>query len=76
MCQLGNWVKNRNCGETALALIAAQAAGEAGGHLGHCLAHARRRFVEVIENFPQPCRHALEQLGKVNGHDAKARQQA
>jgi len=31
--------------------------------------------VEVIENFPQPCQHVLEQLGKIYGHDAKARQQ-
>jgi transposase len=44
--------------------------------VGHCLAHARRRFVEVIENFPQPCRHVLEQLGTVYGNDATARKQA
>jgi transposase len=44
--------------------------------VGHCLAHARRRFVEVIENFPEPCRHVLEQLGKIYGNDATARQQA
>ena len=40
--------------------------------VGHCLAHARRRFVEVIENFPQPCQHVLEQLGTVYGNDATA----
>jgi transposase len=44
--------------------------------VGYCLAHARRRFVEVIENFPQPCRHVLEQLGTVYGNDATARKQA
>jgi transposase len=44
--------------------------------VGHCLAHARRRFVEVIENFPQPCQHVLEQLGTVYGNDATARKQA
>ncbi len=44
--------------------------------VGHCLAHARRRFVEVIENFPQPCQYVLEQLGKIYGHDAAVRQQA
>jgi transposase len=44
--------------------------------VGHCLAHARRRFVVVIENFPQPCRHVLEQLGTVYSNDAVARQQA
>jgi transposase len=44
--------------------------------VGHCLAHARRRFVEVIENFPEPCRHVLEQLGTVYGNDATAGKQA
>jgi len=44
--------------------------------VGHCLAHARRRFVEVIENFPQPCRHVLEQLSTIYGNDATARKQA
>ena len=44
--------------------------------VGHCLAHARRRFVEVTPNFPESCRHVLEQLGKIYGHDAVARKQA
>jgi transposase len=44
--------------------------------VGHCVAHARRRFVEVIENFPQPCRHLLEQLGTVYSNDATVRKQA
>jgi len=44
--------------------------------VGHCLAHARRRFVEVTPNFPEPCQHVLEQLGTIYGHDAAARQQA
>ena len=44
--------------------------------VGHCLAHARRRFVEVTPNFPEPCRYVLEQLGKIYGNDAVAREQA
>jgi len=44
--------------------------------VGHCLAHARRRFVEVTPNFPEPCRHVLEQLGEIYGNDAVAREQA
>jgi transposase len=44
--------------------------------VGHCLAHARRRFVEVTPNFPEACRHVLEQLGKIYGNDAVAREQA
>jgi transposase len=42
--------------------------------VGHCLAHGRRRFVAVAENFPAPCRHVLEQLGAVYANDALARQ--
>ena len=43
--------------------------------VGHCLAHARRRFVEVTPNFPEECRHVLEQLGEIYSHDARAREQ-
>ena len=42
--------------------------------VGHCLAHARRRFVEVTTNFPELCRHVLESLGGIYGHDAQARE--
>ncbi len=38
--------------------------------VGHCLAHARRHFVEVTPNFPEPCRFVLEPLGEVYGYDA------
>ena len=43
--------------------------------VSHCLAHARRRFVEVVANFPEECRHVLETLGEVYGYDAQAREQ-
>jgi transposase len=43
--------------------------------VSHCLAHARRRFVEVTPNFPDACRHVLEALGKIYHHDALARKQ-
>jgi len=42
--------------------------------VGHCLAHARRRFVEVTPNFPDACRHVLESLGQVYHHDELAQQ--
>jgi len=42
--------------------------------LGNCLAHGRRQFVEVAVNFPDECRHVLEMLGQVYGHDAEARE--
>jgi transposase len=41
--------------------------------VSHCLAHARRRFVEVTPNFPDACRHVLETLGEVYHHDGLAR---
>jgi transposase len=43
--------------------------------VGHCLAHARRHFVEVTPNFPQECRFVLESLGEVYGYDEAARAQ-
>jgi transposase len=43
--------------------------------IGHCLAHARRRFVEVTPNFPEECRFVLETLGVIYSNDAWAREQ-
>jgi len=42
--------------------------------LANCMAHGRRQFVDVAENFPQECLHVLEMLGQVYGHDAEARE--
>lgn len=41
--------------------------------LANCLAHGRRRFVEVAENFPDECLYVLETLGVVYGNDETAR---
>ena len=41
--------------------------------VANCLAHGRRRFVEVTPQFPAQCRHVLEALGEIYGHDAHAR---
>ena len=38
--------------------------------LANCLAHGRRQFVEVAENFPEECRYVLETLRGVYHHDA------
>jgi transposase len=43
--------------------------------VAHCLAHGRRKVVEVAGNFPDECRYILEALGEVYGHDAQARKQ-
>ena len=42
--------------------------------LANCLAHGRRQFVDVAENFPDECRYVLEMLGQVYVHDAEARE--
>lgn len=42
--------------------------------LANCIAHARRRFVEVASRFPDECRHVLEKLGEVYRNDSIARE--
>lgn len=41
--------------------------------VAHCLAHARRRFVDVREDFPGECRHLLEGLRDVYHHDSQTK---
>jgi transposase len=48
--------------------------GELQTILAHCLAHARRQFVDVYDRFPEPCRHLLESLAVVYHNDDLARQ--
>jgi len=48
--------------------------GELQTIVGHCLAHARRNFVDVYERFPEPCRYLLEALAVVYRNDASARE--
>ena len=42
--------------------------------VANCLAHGRRQFVDLVPNFPAECRYVLEQLGRVYGYDAEARE--
>jgi len=42
--------------------------------VANCLAHGRRKFVEIAPNFPEECRHVLETLGTVYYHDKLARE--
>jgi transposase len=42
--------------------------------LAHCMAHARRRFVDVVDDFPEECTYLLETLGKVYEYDAKTKE--
>jgi transposase len=41
--------------------------------LAGCIAHARRRFVDVVDNFPAEVQHVLETLREVYRTDALAR---
>lgn len=50
--------------------------GELQTILAHCLAHARRQFVDVYDRFPEPCRYLLEALAVVYRNDAVARKRA
>ena len=43
--------------------------------VGYCLAHSRRRFVNVVPSFPEQCRYVLEALSEVYGYDAQAEEQ-
>ena len=47
--------------------------GELQTILAHCLAHARRQFVDIYDRFPEPCRYLLETLAEVYRNDAIAR---
>ncbi len=38
--------------------------------LSNCIVHARRNFVEIINNFPDECEYVLKVLGKVYKNDA------
>ena len=42
--------------------------------VANCLAHGRRRFVDVAPHFPEACRYVLERLGEIYRNDAVARE--
>ena len=48
--------------------------GELKTILGNCLAHGRRKFVNVVDQFPEECRPVLESLSMVYRSDAVAKE--
>lgn len=44
--------------------------------LAHCLAHGRRGFVEIADDFPEECLHVLKTLATVYKNDAIAKEKA
>jgi hypothetical protein len=53
--------------------LAANTAGEFDTILANCMAHGRRKFVAVADNFPAECRRLLETLREVYKNDAFAK---
>ena len=47
--------------------------GELETIVANCLAHGRRKFVDVVDSFPEECRYVLESLKKVYHNDELAR---
>lgn len=43
--------------------------------VANCIAHARRKYVEVAPHFPEECRFVLETLAEVYKHDALCKEQ-
>jgi hypothetical protein len=43
--------------------------------VANCIAHARRKFVDVVEDFPEECRYVIETLREVYKFDAETKQQ-
>lgn len=53
--------------------LAANIPAELATVLCNCLAHGRRQFVSLVENFPKECRHVIEVLAEVYVNDAHCR---
>jgi transposase len=56
--------------------LAANVAGELATVVCNCLAHGRRKAVEVLAHFPEQALHIIEQLARVYHHDAHCREHA
>jgi transposase len=39
-----------------------------------CLTHARRKFADLEKVYPKPCGYALDQIGKIYGQEAAAKE--
>ena len=42
--------------------------------LANCLAHGRRNFVELLDRFPEECRHVIESFKVIYYHDKVSRE--
>ena len=55
--------------------LACNTPGDFNTILANCNAHARRRFVDIVDNFPNQCRYVLETFREVYINDAVAKKQ-
>ncbi len=53
--------------------LAQNTAGDFEAIVAHCLAHSRRKYVDVAHNFPDECEYVLEALKAVYKNDGVAR---
>jgi hypothetical protein len=53
--------------------LASSMAGDFATVLCHCLAHGRRKVIDVLEHFPEQGRHVIERLGRVYANDEHCR---
>jgi len=54
--------------------LAANFTGEFKTIVSKCLTHGRRKVVDVLEHFPQPCHHVIKVLAQVYAEDAHCRE--
>jgi transposase len=52
--------------------LSRNAPGEFKTLVSNCLAHGRRKFVDIYESFPTQCHRVLELLAQVYSHDSQA----
>ena len=53
--------------------LACNFTGEFETIVSKCLSHGRRKVVDVVEHFPEPCRYVIEVLAQVYANDAYCR---
>jgi len=56
-------------------MLSHNTAGDFESVVAGCIAHSRRKYVEVAENFPEECKYVLETLREVYKNDSTAHKQ-
>jgi len=56
-------------------LLSSNTSGDFETIVAGCILHSRRRYIDVVDNFPDEVRHVLEELKKIYKNDAFARKE-